>query len=302
MNQRPAMQIDRKNDIRRQIDRGILVCPQTRNALSFTSPGTLASADGERSYNVHGDVPLLITDRGLVDEYARSSGDMNREYSTDYLQSQQSWFAKLRQKDYRTQESIDAFDGLFSNVAEDAVCLSVGGGPGRAHPRLTNLNIAPFPNVDVVGDAHLLPYADASVDVLYCEAVLEHLHTPSKAVAEMFRVLKPGGRVFACTPFLQPYHGYPHHYQNFTLTGHVHLFATAGFQVTQSGTSTGPVYALRSLTGVFLKTHLPFPLNRILHLGWAVFSLLVAPLDLIVAKRKDAHILASTTYLTATKR
>ncbi|HEY6065191.1 MAG TPA: hypothetical protein VIY96_03490, partial [Thermoanaerobaculia bacterium] len=28
--------------------------------------------------------------------------------------------------------------------------VSVGGGPRRVHPRFVNLNLAPFPNVDVV--------------------------------------------------------------------------------------------------------------------------------------------------------
>jgi SAM-dependent methyltransferase len=36
---------------------------------------------------------------------------------------------------------------------------------------------------------------DASVDVVWCERVLQHLAEPDKAVAEMARVLRPGGRV-----------------------------------------------------------------------------------------------------------
>ncbi|MGI5441341.1 methyltransferase domain-containing protein [Streptomyces shenzhenensis] len=45
------------------------------------------------------------------------------------------------------------------------------------------------------GDALALPVPDASVDVVWCERVLQHLAEPDRAVAEMARVLRPGGRV-----------------------------------------------------------------------------------------------------------
>jgi SAM-dependent methyltransferase len=45
------------------------------------------------------------------------------------------------------------------------------------------------------GDALALPLADASVDVVWCERVLQHLADPARAVGEIARVLRPGGRV-----------------------------------------------------------------------------------------------------------
>jgi ubiquinone/menaquinone biosynthesis C-methylase UbiE len=47
----------------------------------------------------------------------------------------------------------------------------------------------------VVGEATALPFEDGTVDVLSCERVFQHLHDPDGAVAEIARVLKPGGRV-----------------------------------------------------------------------------------------------------------
>lgn len=233
-----------------------------------------------------------------MDAYSKSTPELDAEYEK---QQPQSWLQRLRAKDYRTRESVLAFGSLFENLPPEGICLSIGGGPGRPHPRLTNLNIASFPNVDVVGDAHDLPYEDGTIDAIYCEAVLEHLHSPIVAVKEMFRVLKPGARVFACTPFLQPYHGYPYHFQNFTLTGHKHLFESNGFTIDEAGPCVGPIYAMRSLMGEMLRTYLPFPANRILGAMWSGFSILIGPLDLIVAKHRDAHVLASTTYLLASK-
>jgi len=43
-----------------------------------------------------------------------------------------------------------------------------------------------------------LPYEDHSFDVVMAAHVLEHLADPQRAIAEMIRVLKPGGMVFVC--------------------------------------------------------------------------------------------------------
>lgn len=45
------------------------------------------------------------------------------------------------------------------------------------------------------GAADEIPLEDASVDVLVCERVLQHLDDPEAAVREFSRVLRPGGRV-----------------------------------------------------------------------------------------------------------
>ncbi|MEO9823881.1 MAG: class I SAM-dependent methyltransferase [Paracoccaceae bacterium] len=47
-------------------------------------------------------------------------------------------------------------------------------------------------------DVQSLPYEDQSFDVVMAAHVLEHLPDPQIALAEMVRVLKPGGMVFLC--------------------------------------------------------------------------------------------------------
>jgi ubiquinone/menaquinone biosynthesis C-methylase UbiE len=47
----------------------------------------------------------------------------------------------------------------------------------------------------VAGDAYSLPFEESTVDVVRCERVLQHLEEPERAVAEIARVLRPGGRV-----------------------------------------------------------------------------------------------------------
>lgn len=51
----------------------------------------------------------------------------------------------------------------------------------------------------VKGEAGMLPFADASLDLISANNVLEHLSNPVSALAEMQRVLKPGGRMIVRT-------------------------------------------------------------------------------------------------------
>lgn len=199
--------------------------------------------------------------------------------------------------DHRSPGSVAAFDQVIAQAPDGALCVSIGGGPTRIHPRLINLNIAPFVNVDVVGTAYALPWADGAVDRIHVEAVLEHLEHPETAVAEMHRVLRPGGEVFAATPFLQGFHAYPNHFQNFTRVGHDRLFERAGFEVVDSGACVGPVFALTDLVASFFRHHLP---GRVLSRGLErltlLASLLVRPLDRLLHRKPGADLLASSVY------
>ncbi|SFB91785.1 Methyltransferase domain-containing protein [Flagellimonas taeanensis] len=54
----------------------------------------------------------------------------------------------------------------------------------------TDLN---SPLADVKADICNLPFADHSFDVILCNHVLEHIPNDTKAMQELFRVMKPGG-------------------------------------------------------------------------------------------------------------
>jgi SAM-dependent methyltransferase len=47
----------------------------------------------------------------------------------------------------------------------------------------------------VDGNAYALPFPDGSLDAVTCERVFQHLEHPDRAMAEIARVLRPGGRV-----------------------------------------------------------------------------------------------------------
>jgi SAM-dependent methyltransferase len=176
--------------------------------------------------------------------------------------------------------------------------LGLGGGPFRVHRNIVILNIADLGNVDIVGDAHRLPIASGSIDALHCEAVFEHLDDPVDAAAEPFRVLRPGAIGYVCTPFMQPFHGYPSHFQNFTHLGHKRLFERAGFQVKECGVAAGPAFSISGIVATFLATYPPRLLRLPARAIWFVVSgALLRPLDRWLAERDDAYVVASTTYV-----
>jgi ubiquinone/menaquinone biosynthesis C-methylase UbiE len=45
-----------------------------------------------------------------------------------------------------------------------------------------------------------LPFSDSFFDCIFCHALMEHLSQPTKALKELFRVLKPDGYVGICSP------------------------------------------------------------------------------------------------------
>jgi SAM-dependent methyltransferase len=82
-----------------------------------------------------------------------------------------------------------------------------------------------FGPTDVVGDAHHLPFADETFDLVVAMNAFEHYADPPAVVARLHRLLKPGGLVFLHTAFMQPLHEAPHHYYNTTRYGLERWFA-----------------------------------------------------------------------------
>ncbi len=65
-------------------------------------------------------------------------------------------------------------------------------------------NLAGFSNVELrLADRSALPFADGSLDAVFANMDLHRCPDPQAAVAEMVRVLKPGGRLVALAPALR---------------------------------------------------------------------------------------------------
>ncbi len=58
--------------------------------------------------------------------------------------------------------------------------------------------------VVLAADGEQLPFADNSFDVIVCSEVLEHIHNHQQVLAEMKRLLQPGGRLAVSVPRAWP--------------------------------------------------------------------------------------------------
>ena len=118
------------------------------------------------------------------------------------------------------------FDGSRKRFVESerqGVCLNLGSGNLRVHTSVPNFDMASYPNVDVICDVTDLPLEDDSVDAVVASFVLEHLPEPRRAVREMHRVLRPGGRIFSEVPFVVGYHAAPGDFRRWTHEGVLRL-------------------------------------------------------------------------------
>jgi SAM-dependent methyltransferase len=128
----------------------------------------------------------------------------------------------------RSKISRDRLNIKVAKYASDLKTLEVGayGNPsyGKYFSNKIGLDIRPGPGVDVVGDVYQLPFGDNEFDIVLCMVVLEHLEEPSRAIVEMRRVLKPGGKILVSVPFLFPIHDSPNDFWRFTKYGLKVLF------------------------------------------------------------------------------
>lgn len=129
---------------------------------------------------------------------------------------------------------------------KDGLILDVGAGYRPVYySNVVNFEVMDYPTTDVIGVADRLPFKDSSFDGVISIAVLEHVKDPFKCAREIARVLKPGAWLKCCVPFLQPLHGYPHHYFNMTHEGLRTLFESLLTIERQEVTpATHPIWAV----------------------------------------------------------
>ena len=90
-------------------------------------------------------------------------------------------------------------------------------------------NKVEFKKVNLECDS--FPEKDANYDVVVCNQVLEHIDRPAQALAEIRRVLRPGGAAIIGTPFYYYLHGVPDDYFRYTDQGLRVILGDAGFDV-----------------------------------------------------------------------
>lgn len=286
---------------------GLLACPACRRPLQH-DPGAaaLTCPPCGVEYGIAKGVPVLLTaaSRGLLaagQEADPTAGRPQRWWSV--------WFGTLVRATSPGGTSYDPdqetrIRAMIRDLGDGAAILDLGSGGRWWGPTVITMDIDRFPHVGLVGDGHRLPFGNASLDGVICTGVLEHVDDAEGVTREIWRVLRPGGLVYAAVPFIQGYHPASGTHQDFRRLTHVGLqqlfsaFERLGWGVS-GGPSSSFAWILREYLALLFVGRGRLYTVAYLVSGWLTFWLKY--LDRVLAHRQTAHRIACGFYFIGRK-
>jgi SAM-dependent methyltransferase len=276
----------------------ILSCPceQKRDLVTVGDARACSNSACEHSKpphffkNFHG-APVLIS----FDRTDTVCTPLAYETGVFYFERSPGAFMTLARKIFYgvspvTTANCDTFVGMVKEGGKSPAVLVVGSGSkgsgteklwSDSDIKITGTDIYYTSTVNYIADAHYLPFKNESFDGVWIQAVLEHVADPVAVVAEIERVLKPGGAVYAETPFMQQVHEGGYDFSRYSVTGHRYLFKN--FSLAKMGGNQGPAFVL-----AWSVKYLVWGLTRSKQAGIAAclpFFLLARALDPLIAEK-----------------
>jgi SAM-dependent methyltransferase len=175
-----------------------------------------------------------------------------------------------------------AYKRFFGHCQYRSVDLAVGEEKWNYH------------NLDYIAPLHDMPLSDNSFDAVLCTEVLEHLEWPRESIREIYRILRPGGRLFLTVPMAHAEHQVPYDFFRYTSYGLRSMCQHSGFSkisVTPfGGMFVRWAYELPDCKSIFppLKTeeHRPnplgmafFPLKAVVHVSVRALQFILITID-----------------------
>ena len=225
-----------------------LYCPECHSPLA-RSAGELSCGKCACSYPIVGGIPRFFSDH--LKETEDMTFQADQMFNTTLTAKIYNLGKKIVSSDYQPKNHLAEF---ISAIKPGAVVAELGSGNRRLTPNIINIDLFPFPNVDIIADITKTSLGDNSIDYLVIDAVLEHVPEPHKVVEEIFRIVRPGGAVYCLVPFVYPYHGYPHNYFNFSKDALEFLFRN--FSHCSVEIARGPTSALTNLLSEYVAVAL----------------------------------------------
>jgi SAM-dependent methyltransferase len=269
----------------------LLVCPRCRSPLlrqedAFCCSTSSCALSAPGSLPFAGGWPILVDfERSVLDPSTALTGApvTAPRLSIERLPLRLRSLWKPRNR--VAASNVEALLSLFPE--RPPLVLVIGGGTiGNGvealysqRARVVSFDIYGSPHVHILADAHDIPLADGSVDAVVVQAVLEHVLDPNRVVAEIHRVLRPRGVVYAETPFLQQVHAGAYDFTRYTASGHRYLFRA--FEEISAGPVAGPgtqlLTSVDHLVRGLLRSELAGKLTRALFFWLRYIDRLVPP-------------------------
>ena len=257
----------------------VLVCPKTKKPLTYNQESQeLINEDNTLAYPIINNRPILVP---WIDENSSRSNELLHAVNSLKERSKDPYeevkekdlikrffnvlFPKLNPRDPhwkflgRKAASLDEKIPLGSKV------LDVGSGeclygkllPGRDYigtDLVFSSDKHDFTPIDIVSDAHNLPFHSESFDYVLNMVLMEHVSEPDEILSEMNRVLKINGKVFALIPLVRPEHLQPFDFYRYTRFGIEHIFKKNGFGIKSIEPSNGSLWTAISYASIITTT------------------------------------------------
>ena len=291
----------------------IIVCPACKKSLEKVADGFQCINDiCNAKYPVYNNIPILLNpanDLFEQQDFERQEDIFFKTYNSGLTR-----FLKKIQPDI-TYNNVS--EKNYLNIAallseqKPLRILILGGsvdGVGIKHLKnmlheddlLVETDVSYGPNTTLICDAHEIPFADESFDLIIAQAVLEHVLDPFQCVKEMHRVLKDKGLIYAETPFMQQVHGGKYDFLRFTHLGHRRMFRK--FNEIKSGVVAGAGSALVWSLKYFLTSFANSKkIDRVLSYGGTFMFFWIKYFDVILNKTKGSIDAASGFYFLGRK-
>lgn len=132
-------------------------------------------------------------------------------------------------------------------------------------------------SADYFYDGKKFPFNAETFDSIICNQVLEHVFEAEDFLKEIFRVLKPHGKLLITVPFVWDEHEQPFDFARYSSFGLKHLLEKNGFRVIAYKKSVNNISVIfQLLSDYFYKISLK---NKFLK--WVVMFLFIFPANLI---------------------
>lgn len=240
----------------------ILACPKCKSEISFTGKFVCGNPECALHFPLVRDAPVLINESNSLFQIEDFVGLRETTYrQTSSVKKTLKSFIPDINLNINSQKNFKKFFAQLLEEHKKPRVLVIGGAVAGQGFDLGNLpeditiiesDVAFAERTNFICDAHDLPFKDETFDGVIAQAVLEHVLDPWRCASEIHRVLKPGGTVYAETPFMQQVHAGRFDFTRFTHLGHRRLFRT--FSEIESGATCGAGMALAWSYCYFLKS------------------------------------------------
>ena len=278
----------------------LICCPFCKSSLDKKGKDYLCKTDG-----------IFETDNSsrpfLIDKKILEKNTLEHESGVNGLKSFLKKYPKLYYSIWHifcpVMMLVNGPRMVLKYVKKDSIIIDLGSGPERLGKEFINVDVFPFPEVDIIANATDLPFRDNSIDGVVSESLLEHVPDADKVAREMVRVLKPGGYVYVSAPFIHPYHASPDDFNRWTISGLKHMFVD--LDIVKSGVRSGPWSAFLMFLAYWFGNIFSFGSKNTAPFIAHIFMLVLGPLkylDYFFMKIPGSEAISAHLYILGRKK